>query len=141
MTNIPEKGIATLFSDEYCSMLDITEDKFQMSKICSKDLDINTIYRSKEASSDDFLFHLISALDTSKKTMIVGGIGEKHHRIPAALLRFGLQSLVKYSTHLEGRQIDHIFSYSPEESMDSKISVHQSSPYFTDHDMFFITKV
>ena len=140
------KGIATMFSDEYSSMLDVKDEKFQMSKISSRDLDIINIYRSKGASSADFLFHLMSAFDTTKKTMIVGdlnicGITEKNHTILVALKKFGFQQLIKYATHVEGRQIDHVFIYFPEEETELKITIHQSSPYFTDHDMFFITKV
>ena len=140
------KGIVTFFTDKYWSTLEITENKYQMSKICSEKIDVINIYRSDGASTEDFLFDLISMIDTTKITLIVGDLNicgktEANSRIIRAFYEFGFRQQVKNPTHMEGRQIDHVFLYTPENCFEYSVTVHQSCPYFTDHDLLFITEV
>ena len=52
----------------------------------------------------------------------------------------GFEQMAKFPTHMEGRIIDHIHFFSPNEKY-PMIRVNQQSPYFTDHDLLFVSEV
>ena len=49
------KGITTYYCDSYVFKMDVTEDKYQMTKISSRTQDIINVYRSAGASSSLFV--------------------------------------------------------------------------------------
>ena len=53
----------------------------------------------------------------------------------------GFQQLVSSVTHMEGRQIDQVFLFDPENCDTSSLEVTQQSSYFSDHDILYVYKV
>ena len=52
--------------------------------------------------------------------------------------KLGFEQQLKQPTHIEGRQIDHVFLYSPHHETTPSPEVHQFGQYFTDHDLIQI---
>ena len=117
-----------------------------MTKICSDYQDIINIYRSAGASSPQFVADLTNLFDATKRTLLLGDLNicfkaEKDHFALRAIENLGFKQEVARPTHTGGRQIDHVFIFNPVLMADIKIEVIQQSPYFTDHDLLFITEV
>ena len=114
-----------------------------MTKISFEERDIMNIYRSAGANSLDFIHSLTSILDLGRYVMIVGdfnicALTECNHMILKHLSLLGFRQEVMQPTQLEGRVIDHVYSYAPDGKLVSPVKVHHKSPYFTDHDLLFI---
>ena len=65
-------------------------------------------------------------------------ISEQSSPLFQTLISMGFKQLVKQPTHEEGRLIDLLFYYSP--NNDTVPKVIQQSQYFTDHDMVKVVK-
>ena len=120
---------------------------YQMLRICSKKTDIINVYRScsNTSHSVSFLDDLHRLFNIQKETYIVGDfnlcyIEDRNHDILRSIENMGLQQQIKHPTHIGGRQIDHVFYYSPD-SPAVPPKVLQFGQYFTDHDLIQITKV
>ena len=140
------KGIATYFRNSFVHTADINKQLYQITRVSSKCLDVINIYRSVGASSMDLIIDLSEILDLSKETLIVGDlnicyISERNHLIMGFLERKGFRQLVSYPTHADGRQIDHVFHYSPKLALNHSLKLKQQSPYYSDHDILFISSV
>ena len=141
------KGIITYFKSNFQFMCDKKNDTYQMTKICSDKEDVINIYRSVNTDSNKFINDLEDMFDSSKKTFIVGdlnicAITEKNHPVLFRIAQLGFLQKVEYPTHIEGRQIDHVFFFLPPLSQDSLcVKVVQQSSFFSDHDILFIVKV
>ena len=138
------KGVATYFREDYALIQDIKKPNYQMTMVASKVLNIINIYRS---SSNDlpvcFLEDLMNIFDDQKKTLLVGDLNicnnsENNHEILRKLEFWGFKQKVTNPTHAEGRQIDHVFSFSPSGETEASVRVHQTGQYFTDHDLMVI---
>ena len=84
--------------------------------------------------------------DSMEETIVVGdfnlcAMSEKEHTIMRYMKRLGFKQLVKKPTHIEGRIIDLVFSYNPDENGETNIDVKFQSPYFTDHDIVYVHEV
>ena len=126
--------------------MDITSEKHQMTLIRSMKHDIINIYRSNGSSSSKFIADLISVFDHKQETYIVGDFNicynsEGNHKVIKAIEVLGFKQKIKGPTHIEGRQIDHVFVFMPNSVVDPGVQVSQQSPYFTDHDILFIKQV
>ena len=104
------------------------------------------MYRSGDASTDNFKRDLKALFDPTKKTFIVGDLNicfksESNHPVLVEIKDLGFQQRVENPTHIEGRQIDHVFFFSPENKDGITIRVKQQSPYFTDHDILSVYQV
>ena len=99
------------------------------------------MYRSSSSAfSGIFIDDLIDNFDETKKTVITGDlnicyISENNHPILRKLKAMKFKQNVKSPTHREGRQIDHVFLYSPQFNEDAKMDVLQFGQFFTDHDL------
>ena len=139
------KGIATFYRPCYTHIIDICCENYQITKISSDSNDIINIYRSEGAQSVDFMKDLTNLLDLNKATYLVGDFNlcyksEKNHPILKQLRFLGFEQMVKLSTHIAGRMIDHVHFYSS--SVKSPmIKVQQQSPYFSDHDLLLVSEV
>ena len=137
------KGIATFFCDRYKLNIDVTTDKYQMTKISSDSQDIINVYRSAGASSSQFVADLKKLFDAAKKTLLVGDLNicfkeERNHFALKAIENLGFKQKVARPTHSGGRHIDHVFIFAPVLVGDFEVEVIQQSPYFTDYDLLFI---
>ena len=69
----PGKGLAIYFNDErFKPVVDIKEDKLQITKIESKELEIILIYRSQQGSVLQLIKHLKALIKIDKPTAICG---------------------------------------------------------------------
>ena len=117
-----------------------------MTQIRGETQDIINVYRSAGASSSQFVTDLKETFDNTKRTLIVGDLNicfqaERSHSVLKAVAELGFKQRVVRATHSGGRQIDHAFIFFPEQMGVSGVEVVQESPYFTDHDILFITEI
>ena len=66
--------------------------------------------------------------DSMEETIVVGDFNlcaksETEHTILRYMKRLGFKQLVKKPTHIEGRIIDLVFSYNPDENRETNIDV------------------
>ena len=140
------KGIATYYRSGYALSMDINCAQYQMTKISTDCHDIINVYRSGGAATDNFKRDLRVLFDQTKKTFIVGDLNicfksESVHPVLVDIKDLGFQQKVENPTHIEGRQIDHVFLFSPNNVDENTIRVKQQSPYFTDHDILSVFEV
>ena len=139
----PGKGIVTYSKHEYSLEKNIQTSHYQITKITSATLDIINIYRSSsDVSSSCLIMDLSSLFNKNKKTLLVGDlnicfINERQHKILIEIEKHGFKQQVKYPTHSAGRQIDHVYYFSPSEDTPS-LEVEQVGQFFTDHDMLIV---
>ena len=109
--------------------------------VSSTDLDIINVYRSSSSVfSGIFIKDLLDNFDDTKMTVVTGDlnicyISENSHPIIRKLEAMKFKQSVKLPTHKQGRQIDHVFFYSPQFNECPKMDVLQFGQFFTDHDM------
>ena len=138
------KGVATYFRDHYTLVQEIKRDRYQMTLVGSKHLNIINVYRS--FSSDlvsHFIEDLVSLFDDKKKTILAGDLnvcylGENNHPIIKKLDDLNFRQRVKMPTHVQGRLIDHIYFFSPSLDTAPDVEVLQFGQYFTDHDLMVV---
>ena len=135
------KGVMTLFKSNYCVVKDITKEKYQMTKLASETKEIINIYKSSDAKDEEFRDDLIELINFNKETLVMGDfnicyINERSNLIVKALEDVRFVQHVKFPTHIEGRLIDHFYSFSPGTNRD--YDVKQQAQYFTDHDLIDI---
>ena len=140
------RGIATYHKANYCFVEDTKRIDQQMTKISSESQDIINVYRSEGADSSLFIEDLIQLFDSTKTTIIVGDFNicfkaENNHPVLRKLELLGFIQKVLAPTHIEGRQIDHVFVFSPDQAEYAKVFVIQQSSFFGDHDLIFVTQV
>ena len=78
-------------------------------------------------------------IDPDQLTHIVGDFNidfgsQKDHRVVKMLHEMGFTQLVKHPTHMKGNILDHFYT----NSCSHDVSLHQESPYFSDHDILFV---
>ena len=101
------------------------------------------MFRSKSANSTAFLMDFDDIFDPMQETIVVGdfnlcAMSEKEHTIMRYMKRLGFKQLVDKPTHIEGRTIDLVFAYDPDEIQAPSYGVKLQSPYFTDHDIVYV---
>jgi len=116
----------------------IAHETYQIMVVNYSMLDIINVYRSSASNSISFLKDLMDVFNSNKNTLIVGDLNvccvtEKHHPILCKLFEVGFVQGVQYPSHIEGRTIDYVLSYFPNEQ--KIVKVHQFGQYFTDHDL------
>ena len=99
------KGIATFYKPCYNHVMDVSCEKYQMTKISSDSTDIINIYRSADASTEEFKKHLKQMWDSSKDTYLVGDFNlcyksDRNHPILKELSNFGFEQMIKFPTHI-----------------------------------------
>ena len=65
------KGIATYFREIFSFIEDVKNDSYQMTKISSESQDIINVYKSKGATSMDFIGDFQTIFTVKKKTIVV----------------------------------------------------------------------
>ena len=89
-------GIITYFRSNYSFQADVSDEKYQMTKISSEILDVINVYRSKGANSEKFLDDFVSLFQPNKETWVLGDFNlcfqtETSHMIVKFLVEIGCQ--------------------------------------------------
>ena len=113
------EGIVTYFRGKYSFAADVKKEDYQITKISSVAQDVINIYRSNNANSTQFLIDFSEIFNSRKATLVVGDFNicwksERTHAIMRYMEREGFEQLVSSATHMEGRHIDQVFSFEPE---------------------------
>ena len=64
-------------------------------------------------------------------------INERQHKVLIEIEKFGFKQQIKLPTHTAGKQIDHVFYFSPSVVAPS-LMVEQFGQFYTDHDMIIV---
>ena len=133
------KGLATYINNKFRHDCDIREPNFQITKVNSNQLDVISVYRSKEGSLQVLVEKLFGIICGRKTTVICGDFNvclKSTHSNPLDknLKQQGFQQLVRKATHIRGGLIDQIYVRQGEEPMASEVQHY--CPYYsaTDHD-------
>ena len=138
------KGIAVYIKDAlFKPTIDIKQDKMQITKVESIDMEIISVYRSEQGNHTELLTHIINMINTERTTVIVGDFNICYHmnrnnKISKYLQNTGFQQLVEEPTHIKGRHIDHLY-FKPGKSFTEKPSIYRYTPYYSDHDAICAT--
>ena len=137
------KGIATYYRKNFTLSSTVKQNLYQMTKVSSEYFDVVNVYRSDGASSNALIRDLSRIIDQSKSTLIVGDfnicyLSQRGHPVIKFLEEKGFCQLVKSPTHVDGRLIDHVYQFTPNQAT-RKMKVDQQSPYYTDHDIIWIS--
>ena len=138
------KGVAAFVDNnmEYIKE-EIVEDRLQIMKISTKDLDAINVYRSDGYSLTDTFIKLEEVIDNFKTTLITGDFNvcllkNPSNKLTRKLEEIGFSQLVDRATHVEGGQIDHVYWRDlPGDWTDPVLE--QYSPYYSDHDGILVT--
>ena len=86
----------------------------QLSTFSATNLDVISIYRSKEGNKREFIRQLKSMLSVGKVTVISGDFNicladRKSNQISSTLQALGFEQLVNEATHIEGGHLDQVY--------------------------------
>ena len=137
------KGISTFYKPEFVLEKDVTLPSYQMTKIRSDSIDIINVYRSSGAENYNFIEDLCGLCNPEKHTLILGDFNicynsQIDNQVYQTLRNMGFRQLVKHPTHIDGRLIDPVFSFSP--GIEVIYEVKQQAQYYTDHDMIEVVE-
>ena len=128
------KGIAIYFKSRYFNhALDIKKQNLQLSKFCSPNIDVVTLYRSQVEN----VVHVSEELQnviTGEKPMIVIGdfnfcyLDPSLNSVKTFMRTKKFTQLIETPTHLEGNLLDHAYIRGPYEC-----SAQVRGRYYTDH--------
>ena len=115
----------------------------QITKFCTKSLDIINVYRSNKGNSVELLKKLQEMLTPGISTLITGDFNicyliNPNNRMSKALINTGFQQLVNEPTHILGGHIDHVYWNLRNKEWEDPI-LHRHSAYYSDHDAMCIT--
>ena len=133
------KGIATFFSKEFSVCKSIHQSDLQMTKVCSKALDVINVYRSSKGRG---LETQLSLMKGRKICLVCGDMnidlkkaGPEQRHLNSYLREAKMKFMVKSTTHDKGGLLDHV--YVSEEIM-KQTTVEQKAVRFSDHDLLII---
>ena len=115
----------------------------QITKVEFEHVDFITLYRSVQGNSTELLQHIKNMINKDKATIISGDFNicyntHRNNKITKFLETNGFIQLGKNSTHIQGRQIDHLY-IKFEEKICANPSIYRYSPYYSDHDALCVT--
>ena len=138
------KGLALYLKDDaFKPVIDIKEEKMQITKLESQELEVITVYRSEQGRTLDMIQHLMSMVKPDKATVVCGDFNicyktNRNNRITQYLEKNGFSQLMTEATHLIGRHIDH-FYFKPGGGIMEPPKIYRYSPYYSDHDAICAT--
>ena len=114
------KGLATYFKeDKFHHSEDISDEKFQITKLTSRTLDIISLYRSAESKLNRVEENLLKLIDLQKKTLIcslqmrvvfcICFEAERNNRLIKTLEVQGFHQWNTEATHIAGGHIGHLY--------------------------------
>ena len=103
-----------------------------------------TLYRSAQGNSAELLQHIKNMIKKDKATIISGDFNicyntHRSNKITKFLETNGFIQLGKEPTHIQGRQIDHIY-FKSGKNIDANPSLYRYSLYYSNHDALCVTK-
>ena len=122
-------------------MLDVKEDRYQMSKLESNEYDVICAYRSSDSNPENqqtFASVLMSMVNIQKITFILGDFnfnssGNESSVLIKVMSDFGFSQLVKEPINNQGGIIDHC--YLSNIILPNDVKLTQKPVYYTDHDI------
>ena len=138
------KGIVTFYKNGSAHHeLDCKENNMQIMKFSSSDLDVISIYRSSNCNSVELLGNILKITSERKPVLITGDFNicylmNRTNRLIQGLERKDFTQLVKESTHIRGRHIDHAYWRDLEKTWAEPL-IERYSPYYSDHDAICLT--
>ena len=135
------KGLA-LFYRESFECKDKNEENINITKAENEDIDIISVYRSKEGSLEKLVNKLQDLINFSKTTIIIGDMNVCNREKTNNLLKKhledqGFKLIVNRSTHIDGGHIDHAYTLNIGNYEDTPI-VEIIPKYYSDHDAICI---
>ena len=138
------RGITVYFKEsKFTHVQDITEEKIQLTKISSKDLDIIIVYKSPKGKESELASHLEKMIGLNRTTLVCGEfnmcyIDQRKNKATSFLIKMDFRQLIHEATHIDGGHIDHAYFRS---NNNLTVSAELYSPYFTakDHDALMIS--
>jgi hypothetical protein len=140
----PGKGLALYYKSEiFKPGPEIKEEKMQISKLESKEVDIIIVYRSEQGNLTDLVEHLKKLINTGVNTVVTGDfnicyVSNRNNKITKYLENDGFSQLMNEPTHMKGRHLDHLY-FRPGSKPVQIPSIHRYSPYYSDHDAICAT--
>ena len=123
--------------------MDINEEKMQLSKFTSSDIEVITVYRSEQGNMTKLQQFLESMITPNLNTIVCGDfnfcyLSNRGNKVTQFLENSGFQQLVNEATHIKGRHLDQFYIKLEDTSFETD-SVFRYSPYYTDHDAICVT--
>ena len=140
----PGKGLALYYKSEiFKPGPEIKEEKMQISKIESKELDVIIVYRSEQGNLTDLVEHLKKLINTRMNTVVTGDfnicyVSNRNNKVTKYLENNGFSQLMNEASHMKGRHLDHLY-FRPGNKPVQVTSIHRYSPYYSDHDAICTT--
>ena len=140
----PGKGLALYYKSEiFKPGHEIKEEKMQISKMESKEVDVIIVYRSEQGNLTDLVEHLKKLINTGMNTVVTGDfnicyVSNRNNKVTKYLENDGFSQLMNEATHMKGRHLDHLY-FRPGSTPVQVPSVHRYSPYYSDHDAICAT--
>jgi hypothetical protein len=140
----PGKGLVLYWKDDaFQPTLDIKQEKMQITKLTSQELEVIAVYRSDQGNTLELIQHLNDMIKPEVATVICGDFNicfkaNRNNRVTQFLTKNGFSQIMNEATHIKGRHIDH-FYFKPGINIGENISIHRYSPYYSDHDAICAT--
>ena len=140
----PGKGLALYYKSEiFKPGPEIKEEKMQISKIESEEVDVIIVYRSEQGNLTDLVEHLKKLINLEVNTVVTGDfnlcyVANKHNKVTKYLENDGFSQLMNEPTHIKGRHIDHLYFRQGSKPVQIA-SIYRYSPYYSDHDAICAT--
>jgi hypothetical protein len=140
----PGKGLALYYKSEIFKLgPEIKEDKMQISKLQSMEVEVIIVYRSEQGNLTDLAEHLKKLISTEVNTVVTGDfnlcyVSNRNNKVTKYLENDGFSQLMNEPTHMKGRHLDHLY-FRPGSKPVQIPSIHRYSPYYSDHDAICAT--
>ena len=109
------RGLATYYKNQkFTHSEDIKQQSMQLTKLKSADLDIISVYRSKNGSQVDLISHLRNLIEANKPSLVCGDfnicyLDESSNRFRDDMDGLGFVEYAQCATHSKGGHIDHMY--------------------------------
>ena len=138
------KGVTTFFKPEkFLHEKDYVMKNMQVTKFKSSELDVVSVYRSRDGNSLELLHIILEILTREKPTLITGDfnicmLNHEKNRLSKGLSQNGFVQMIKEATHIRGGHIDHVY-WKDEYAVWKDLNLELYCPYYSDHDASLIT--
>ena len=111
----PGRGIAIYYKSEIVKPgPEIKEEKMQISKLESKEVDVIIVYRSEQGNLTVLVEQLKNLINPGVNTVVTGDfnlcyVANKHNKVTKYLENEGFSQLMNEPTHMRGRHLDHLY--------------------------------
>ena len=137
------KGLAVFYKEEFGCIFDINQEKLNLTKISSKEMDIIGIYQSRDCSLDSTIESLEKLINWEKTTLVIGDFNICNHKNPENRVKTYLterkfELLISTATHIEGGFIDHAYALNIGNYVEKPV-VEIIPKYYSDHEAICIS--